>query len=265
MPPVGSTAALPMRWGRYAEWSISESLRAGAWVNRGAVTSPRSGRMTNAAIRYRKARLNEARGGARTYVACDGDRVAGFYSLAASSVERRRVSSRVGRNIPEPIPVILLGQLADDTDYQGRRLGSDLLVDAACRAHAASDLIGSRAIVVQAIDKRAKFFCARFGFRPCSEREPLMLLLRTSQPAALLEPWPARCRRTARVALRLRTDHLAQDRPDGPILPRILPRISRAIVHRRTIIATRTVIRAVTAVTRFVSVVPDGSRRARRS
>ena len=137
---------------------------------------------------HRKARLNEARGGARTYVACDGDRVAGFYSLAASSVERLRVSSRVGRNMPEPIPVILLGQLAVDTDYQGRRLGSDLLVDAAQRAHAASDLIGSRAIVVQAIDERAKSFYARFGFRPFSEREPLMLLLRTSELAALLEP-----------------------------------------------------------------------------
>ena len=113
---------------------------------------------------HRKARLNETRGGARTCVACDGDRVAGFYSVAASSVEQRRVSSRVGRNMPEPIPVIPLGQLAVDTDYLGRRLGSDLLVDAARRAHAASDLIGARAIVVQAIDERAKSFYARFGF-----------------------------------------------------------------------------------------------------
>ena len=135
-----------------------------------------------------KARLNEAKGGARTYIACDGERVAGFYSLAASAVERRRVSSRVGRNMPEPIPVILLGQLAVDTDYQGRRLGSDLLIDATRRALAASDLIGARAIVVQAIDERAKSFYVRFGFRSFSEREPLMLLLRTSELAALLEP-----------------------------------------------------------------------------
>ena len=135
-----------------------------------------------------KARMNEARGGARTYVACDRDRVAGFFSLAASAVERRRVSSRVGRNMPEPIPVILLGQLAVDAEHQGRRLGSDLLIDATRRALAASDLIGARAIVVQAIDERAKSFYARFGFRPFSEREPLMLLLRTSELAALLEP-----------------------------------------------------------------------------
>lgn len=67
---------------------------------------------------HRKARLNETRGGARTCVARDGDHVAKFYNLAASSVERRRVSSRVGRNMPEPIPVILLGQFAVDTGYQ---------------------------------------------------------------------------------------------------------------------------------------------------
>ena len=71
---------------------------------------------------------------------------------------RRRVFSRIGRNMPEPIPVILLGQLVVDTGCQGRNLGSDLLVDAVQRAHAASDLIGSRAIVVPAIDERAKSF-----------------------------------------------------------------------------------------------------------
>lgn len=62
----------------------------------------------------RKARLNEAKGGARTYVACEGNRVTGFYSLAASAVERQRMSSRVGRSVTKPTPVILLGQLAVD-------------------------------------------------------------------------------------------------------------------------------------------------------
>ena len=134
-----------------------------------------------------KARLNEAKGGARTYVACDGERVAGFYSLAASAIERQRRSSRVGRNMPEPVPVILLGQLAVDSAYQGRRLGSDLLVDAVRRARAAAEVIGARAIVVQSIDERAKSFYGRFGFRPLSDREPLMLVLRMSEVDALLE------------------------------------------------------------------------------
>ena len=134
-----------------------------------------------------KARLNEAKGGARTYVVCEGNRVAGFYSLAASAVEQRRVSSRVGRNMPDPVPVILLGQLAVDEAYQSRRLGSDLMVDAARRSLAAARVVGARAIVVQAVDERARTSCEKFGFRPFSDREPLMLLLRMSEIASLLK------------------------------------------------------------------------------
>ena len=133
-----------------------------------------------------KAQLNEAKGGARTYVACEGNRVAGFYSLAASSVERRRVSSRVGRGMPDPVPVILLGQLAVDESYRARRLGSDLLVDAARRCLAAAGLVGARAIIVQAIDERVAAFYAKFGFRQFSDREPLMLILRMSEIEGLL-------------------------------------------------------------------------------
>ena len=128
----------------------------------------------------RWARLNESRGGARTYVVCDGDHVVAFYSLAATSVERSRVSSRVGRNMPDPLPAILLGQLAVDTNYQGRGLGSDLVIDAAKRALAAADLIGARAVIVQALDERARAFYERFGFRQFSDRDPLMLLIRLS-------------------------------------------------------------------------------------
>ena len=134
----------------------------------------------------RKARLNEAKGCSRTYVVCEGARVIGFYSLAASSVERRRVSSRVGRSMPEPIPVILLGQLVVDAGYRGRGLGADLLSDAAKRALAVADVIGARALVVQAVDDDAKGFYERFGFRPFSSREPLMLILRVSDLRAAL-------------------------------------------------------------------------------
>ena len=76
-------------------------------------------------------------------------------------------------------PVILLGQLAVDELYRARRLGSDLLVDAAGRC---------RAIVVQAVDERATAFYAKFGFRPFSDREPLMLILRMSEIEGLLRP-----------------------------------------------------------------------------
>ncbi|MDE0052442.1 MAG: GNAT family N-acetyltransferase [Rhodospirillales bacterium] len=132
-----------------------------------------------------KAHLNEAKGGARTYVICDGARVVGFYSLAASAVERRRLSSRVSRNMPEPVPVIMLGQLAVDTRHQGLGLGAGLLADAVRRSLAAANLIGARAVVVQAVNERAKSFYERFGFRPFSDREAFMLAVRMSEVRAL--------------------------------------------------------------------------------
>ena len=132
------------------------------------------------------ARPNEARGGARTYVVCDGNRVIGFYSLAASAVERRRLPSRVSRNMPEPVPTILLGQLAVDTRYQRTGLGAGLLADAVKRSLVATEVIGARAIVVQALDERAKSFYERFGFQPLSDREPLMLAVRFTDLRALL-------------------------------------------------------------------------------
>ena len=88
--------------------------------------------------------------------------------------------------MPDPVPVILLGQLAVDEHYRARRLGSDLLVDAARRCLAAASVVGARAIIVQAIDEQAAAFYAKFGFRQFSAREPLMLILRISEIEALL-------------------------------------------------------------------------------
>ena len=68
--------------------------------------------------------------GSRCFVACDGNRVAGFYALAAGSVERRNARGSIRRNMPDPVPAVLLGRLAVDRSWQGRGLGADLLQDA---------------------------------------------------------------------------------------------------------------------------------------
>jgi ribosomal protein S18 acetylase RimI-like enzyme len=83
--------------------------------------------------------------------------------------------------MPAEIPVVLLGQLGVDKRYQGKKLGSDLLTDAYKRVLQTSDLIGVRALMVQATDDQAKSFYERRGFSQFSDREPLMLIVRISQ------------------------------------------------------------------------------------
>jgi predicted N-acetyltransferase YhbS len=71
---------------------------------------------------------------------------------------------RVRRNMPEPIPVVVLARLAVDSRWQGRDLGRALLRDAVLRVIAAADIVGVRAILVHALTERARPFYERFGF-----------------------------------------------------------------------------------------------------
>ena len=126
------------------------------------------------------ARQNEAAGGSRTFVACAADRVAGYYSLAAGSVLPSIATGRVRRNMPSPVPVVLLGRLAVDRAFQGRGLGSDLLQDAVRRIVIAADIIGVRAILIHAISDAARQFYERHGFRP-SPVDPMTLMLTVAE------------------------------------------------------------------------------------
>jgi predicted N-acetyltransferase YhbS len=87
----------------------------------------------------RRATHNELEGGSRTFVVCDGRRVVGYYSLAAGSVLSGIATGRMRRNMPNPIPVVLLGRLAVDRGWQGRGLGRDLLRDAVLRVLTAGE------------------------------------------------------------------------------------------------------------------------------
>jgi GNAT superfamily N-acetyltransferase len=74
---------------------------------------------------------NGAKGASRTYVVCSGKRVAGFYALAAGAIAHGNASGRVKRNMPDPVPVMLLGQLAVHSAFQGQGIGAGLLREAA--------------------------------------------------------------------------------------------------------------------------------------
>jgi predicted N-acetyltransferase YhbS len=124
----------------------------------------------------RRARRNEAEGASRTFVVCTGQRVVGYYSLAVGSILHTQATGRVRRNMPDPVPVLLLGRLAVDRTWHDKGLGADLLRDAVLRAIGAAETIGVCAILVHAISDEAKTFYEKHGFRP-SPLEPMTLMV----------------------------------------------------------------------------------------
>jgi GNAT superfamily N-acetyltransferase len=125
----------------------------------------------------RRALANAVGGASRTYVICASDqRAVGFYALAAGSVEIQAAPSKLRRNMPDPLPVIVLGRLAVHTDWAGRGLGTALLKDAVMRSVQAAELIGVRAMLCHAIDDEAKAFYLKHGFAE-SPTDPLTVML----------------------------------------------------------------------------------------
>ncbi len=144
-----------------------------------------SGAPTLDAWLERKARVNQASGASRTYVLCRGQRVVGFYALAAGSVSHDLAPRSLRQNMPDPVPVIVLGRLAIDASEQGNGLGRALLRDAVLRITSAAQEVGIAAIMVHALNDRAKAFYLDAGFTETAV-EPLTLFLRIKDVRALL-------------------------------------------------------------------------------
>lgn len=96
------------------------------------------------------------------------DRLAGYYTLSAVAVERGDLPSTLTHRVAKyrVYPATLIGRLAVDRKYQGRRLGGRLLLDALARALAASRGIASFAVIADAKDDDAQSFYEYYGFRP---------------------------------------------------------------------------------------------------
>jgi GNAT superfamily N-acetyltransferase len=137
----------------------------------------------------KRARLNDTDGVSRTYVLCVGRRVIGYYALAAGSLIHGQATGAVRRNMPDPVPVALLGRLAIDRAWQGKGLGLDLMRDAILRVLAAADIIGLRAILVHAISDEAKGFYERCGFSP-SPVDPMTLMMTVATARKMLASAP---------------------------------------------------------------------------
>lgn len=125
----------------------------------------------------RFARTNQQSDLTTTYVVHRKNRVAGYYSLTAGSVNREDAPARVAKGAPNhPIGVVLLARLAVDESEKGAGLGRALLKDALVRSASAADIIAVRAVLVHALNEEAKQFYMRFDFEP-SPVHPLHLML----------------------------------------------------------------------------------------
>lgn len=126
----------------------------------------------------RRALANQIAGASRTFVVADSEHhIVGYYALAAGAVSRSLANRSVRRNMPDPIPVLVLGRLAVDRRAQGIQLGAALLQDAVKRAVSVSQNAGVRALLVHALHEKATQFYQHHGFGK-SSLHPLTLMLR---------------------------------------------------------------------------------------
>ena len=134
-----------------------------------------------------RALSNQQRGFTAVIVVHENNRVVGYYGLAPTAV----VPSVLSRSVrtgqpPDPVPCLLLGQLATDQGWKGKGVGTGLLKHALQRCVTAARLIGGRALVVHAVDPGAAAFWRRCGFLP-SKDDPLVLFRSIADIAASLE------------------------------------------------------------------------------
>jgi GNAT superfamily N-acetyltransferase len=133
-----------------------------------------------------RALSNQEKGFTVVMVTHDGGRVVGYYGLAPTAI----ISSAMPRSIktgqpPNPVPCLLLGQLATDKAWAGQGIASGLLRHALVRCVAVARLIGGRALIVNALDEEAAAFWRRRGFL-ASKDDPLTLFRSLSDIAASL-------------------------------------------------------------------------------
>ena len=147
----------------------------------------------------KRALANEESGASRTYVVTAGGRVVGYYALANGAVAAQAATGRMRRNMPDPIPVMVLGRLAVDKAYQKRGLGIALLRDAVLRTLQAADIGGIRAILLHATSDDAKRFYERCGFSE-SPVDPMTLMVGIADVQRILKGSKRSFRRPALYA-----------------------------------------------------------------
>ncbi len=137
----------------------------------------------------RRARHNAAQGASHTYVVTERATVVAYYALAAGAVAMAAAPGKFRRNMPDPIPVVVLGRLAIDRRWHGKGVGRSLFRDAGLRVLQAADIIGVRGLLVDAISDDAKAFYLAVGMSP-SPLAPMTLLVTLPDLRASVVPSP---------------------------------------------------------------------------
>ena len=125
----------------------------------------------------RRALANNISGASRTFVVADDHlEVMGYYALAAGAVTHQESNRTIRQNMPDPIPVMVLARLAVDVRAQGMKLGAALLRDALQRCIQVSQNAGVRALLVHALNDKARQFYEHYGFK-ATPTHPMTLML----------------------------------------------------------------------------------------
>ena len=134
----------------------------------------------------RRSLKNQFQGASRTYVVCDEARVVAYYALASGAVTTAQATGRFRRNMPDPIPVVVLGRLAVDRTLHGKGFGRSLVRDAGLRVIQAADAIGIRGMAVHSLSDEAKAFYEKVGFEP-SPFDPHLLMVTLADLVGAIE------------------------------------------------------------------------------
>jgi len=130
---------------------------------------------------------NDLADASRTYIVSYDNTAVAYYSLHLGCIQHSEAVRKVKRNMPDPIPAIVLGRLAVDVNHQAKGLARALIKDMFLRAIQVSDLAGTKAVLVKALNNQVTVFYQSFGFVQ-SKTDPLLLMKAISEVRASIKP-----------------------------------------------------------------------------
>jgi GNAT superfamily N-acetyltransferase len=136
----------------------------------------------------KRAYKNHAAGASRCFVLCAGAIVIGYYSLSAGAISLDAAPKAMRRNMPDPLPVLLLGRLAVDRRYHNQGIGQALLRDAMIRAVNVAGNAGVFALLVHALSDQARQFYLSRGFVESPLQSMTLLMTIETVRSILAEP-----------------------------------------------------------------------------